>query len=324
MGFGFILVIGACQRESTESNALGSAERRSDAVPVVSRAPTTTSRVSVGASSGAPVVTREQIGLHRVGGVDETADPNSKDGGLVRTDFTGINCNLETWPLDLKPERPKNAAEAWRVIALAHAKAEDVSPAEVRLGDEVVSTDCGEKELWHRMTGGVSRSGAWSVTSTYRNSVVGHVLFAHNGEMYLYPRLSVSEPDSCGKDGASAPSVSGGGVSPWFVTLTERVYAREYRCGNKRGRLLPCGEEDAGEVAAIQSACEWNSTNEKVLVFDPQSFEGRIGILATAQPDHGGVENVPRALLDIELIHEGLSVTICGSKRVIPFEKNHM
>jgi hypothetical protein len=232
----------------------------------------------------------------------------------------GIDCTTDEHSSSLVPERPKTLAQAWKVMAAAHAKASSETVESIALGEggEAFALPQSDAALWQQITGGPPRDGAWALTTStsYAGSLSGHALFSKAGQLYLFPSLYTSLVFRCGQDGGGTVSVGGGGLEPWHIRFEQEQLVVGLLCEAQGNSLAPCGEE-GGEP--VRSFCSLASSSVKLTVLDAKTFEGLLQVDVAAQPSgNEGMGSSPR-LLDVEWQPEHLVMNACGARKRVAY-----
>lgn len=238
---------------------------------------------------------------------------------------SGLDCTLEIKPISVQPERPSSLSDAWKRIAAAHVSGAGENPALVpdpaalSLKGNTVLAGASEAELWQRMTDGVEREGAWVVVSDDANGVTSgqHLLFAKAGHLFLRANQAFNWAGRCGPSGGSV-TVAGGGTVPWHATIVDSEAYTSLLCQWPDGKTAPCYTRD-DEGTPVQSYCSWTSHSEELVIYDANSFEALVSIVAEARPrDPDGGE--PESLLEADFQPTKVVVRACGTTREVPYD----
>jgi hypothetical protein len=233
----------------------------------------------------------------------------------------GISCSFEERSSSLVASPAPSLDDALRILVESHAKAAngDTSHITFRIPG-ADSEDMNDVKLRALLVHGKLPDGGWTLATRddEGGSVANHALFAHAGKLFTVPALSVGLPSRCSLDGLASVRV-GRGAGPWYVYREQISLYPAYTCEFDDHSYAPCGTvEGKGEGTPVQTFCTWMMTDVELHLLDPTTFNG-LRLLAVSAQAGDVASGEPAHLLDYEWQPTQLSVTACGTPRLIPY-----
>ena len=230
----------------------------------------------------------------------------------------GLSCEIEVTREAQMPQRFDTLAEVWAAAIRAHAK--DAKPTDFSLGEEPVTADISEAELWKRLTHNAPRGdGAFSFSTTISWGSAGHVFFARKGKYYLHAGLGEWQNGRC-PSGNSEPVVSGGkGAEPLNITYEGATNNIRYVCEYPNQKTADCDGGDEG--VPVQSYCSWGGIERTTLILDAVTLETLVAVSGGVSTDYKRfLGNQPEVAFELEFQPTQMVITGCGKRRVEPYQ----